>query len=275
MTSNEFVSSTNSNVNYLLDNAAPEASVRLAALAELYDPGTQRHLAACGLSSGWRCLEIGAGGGSIARWLADRVGPAGAIVATDIDTRHLRALNDSRIQIWQHNLATDPLPEQTFDLIHARLVLVHLPERDKALGSMVRALKPGGWLVVEEFDSDSMPPDPSINAQETFLETHRALARFMSARDFDRRYGRLLHGKLRAQGLVSLVAEGRVFMCPGGSAGTTLLHANFEQLRDSLIARGDINLEQFNKDLATLNSASLLMPSSILWCARGQRPDET
>jgi hypothetical protein len=84
---------------YLLDNAARQAPARHGALADLFDAGTIRHLESCGIGTGWRCLEIGGGGGSIARWLADRVGPSGRVVATDIDTRFLDALDDPRIEV--------------------------------------------------------------------------------------------------------------------------------------------------------------------------------
>ena len=214
MNSNGLASSTTADARYLLDNAAPEAHTRLSALAELFDSGTERHLENCGISPGWRCLEIGAGGGSIARWMADCVGSTGHVIATDIDPRHLHAMNDARIEIWQHDLAVDSLPVSSFDLVHARLVLVHLPQRDDVLERMIRALKPGGCLLVEEFDSFSMPPDPGINPEEMFLNAHQALARLMSDRQFERRYGRQLYSKLRSHGLISINAEARVFMCP-------------------------------------------------------------
>ena len=60
-------------MTYLLDNAAPQAPDRFRALAELYDAGTIGHLERCGIADGWRCLEVGGGGGSIARWLAPRI----------------------------------------------------------------------------------------------------------------------------------------------------------------------------------------------------------
>jgi hypothetical protein len=70
---------------YVFDNAAEEQTrERFATLPRLYDPGTIRHLEALGVGAGWRCLEVGAGGGSVARWLAERVGPIGRVLATDI-----------------------------------------------------------------------------------------------------------------------------------------------------------------------------------------------
>ena len=60
---------------YIFDNAAPQASQRFASLETLYDPWTIRHLEATGIGAGWQCWEVGAGGGSIAAWLAECCGP--------------------------------------------------------------------------------------------------------------------------------------------------------------------------------------------------------
>lgn len=71
---------------YLLDNRQTEAGQRFDALAELFDPVTFRHLDALGLAAGWRCWEVGAGGPTVPARLAERVGPTGRVLATDIDT---------------------------------------------------------------------------------------------------------------------------------------------------------------------------------------------
>ena len=258
-------------MSYLLDNAAPQAPDRFRALADLYDAGTIRHLERCGIARGWDCLEVGGGGGSIARWLADRVSPNGRVVATDIDTRHLDALGDPRIDVRRHDVL-EPLPEGPFDLIHARLVLNALPDRDAVLHRMVRALAPAGWLLLEEFDSDSAPPDPDLDSGETYLATHRALARFMADRGFDRRFGRRMFRQFRDCGLSDVAAEARMFMCAGGSPGATLIRANLEQLRDALIDGGYVTRSRFAEDIAALDRPDFVMPSSILWSVRGRRP---
>ncbi len=71
--------------DYLLDNAASETAHRFDALAELFDHVTFRHFERVGISAGWRCWEVGAGGPSVASWLAARTGPIGYVLATDID----------------------------------------------------------------------------------------------------------------------------------------------------------------------------------------------
>ena len=77
---------------YVLDNAHAIAEQRMSALAALYDESTRRALERTGLATGWRCLEIGGGGGSIARWLADKVGESGHVLCTDLDTRYLAGI---------------------------------------------------------------------------------------------------------------------------------------------------------------------------------------
>ena len=91
-------------------------------------------------------------------------------------------------------------------------------------------------------------------------------------RGIERRWGRLLYSRLRARGLVEVRAEGRLLMWQGGSAGASLMRANFEQLHDALIAGRHITEQELQEDLAVLDSPDFMMPSPILWTACGRRP---
>jgi SAM-dependent methyltransferase len=144
--------------SYLLPNSDPETPARFAALCQLFDDNSIHHLINCGVTTGWHCLVVGAGGGSVATWLADRVGASGYVLATDIDPRFLKPLRLPNMEVRRHDVAVDVLPQDAFDLVHARLVLHHIPQREKALQSMISTLKPGGWILVEDHDSVSMPP---------------------------------------------------------------------------------------------------------------------
>ncbi len=145
---------------YVLDNTAAEAEQRFASLESCYDPVTIRQLEEIGVAPGWRCLEVGGGGGSIARWLADRTGPAGGVVVTDINPRWLDADRPS-IEMRRHDIVADELEPGAFDLARERLVLQLLPERGQALERMIGAVKPGGWLLIEDFDRGWLPLTPS------------------------------------------------------------------------------------------------------------------
>jgi ubiquinone/menaquinone biosynthesis C-methylase UbiE len=148
---------------YAFRNAREAQDERLRALEAALDPGTITELEAVGVGPGWRCLEVGAGGGSIAAWLSDRVAPEGSVLATDLDTSVLQRLSRPNLEVRPHDVLRDELPEAEFDLIHLRLVLAWLPEPQRALQRLVGALKPGGWLVAEEMDFGSIAADPRVD----------------------------------------------------------------------------------------------------------------
>jgi len=261
-------------MTYAFDNAAAQTPARFSALSEIFDPGTVRHLEALGVGEGWRCLEVGGGGGSIASWLCDRVGTTGRVVATDLDTRFLERLDRSNLEIRRQNLLVDPIPEGPFDLVHVRLVLMHLPQREAVLGHLVDALGPGGWLLAEEFDSLSVRCDAEINPAEVPLKSFRVLLDVLTESGVDLRYGRLLGGQLRAHGLRGVSAEGRVFMWPGRSIGTELMRANLQQLRGKILESGGITDEEFEQDLARLGDDDFLVSSPVMWAAWGRRAQD-
>jgi SAM-dependent methyltransferase len=256
--------------SYILDNAGREAAARFPALSASFDHGTIRHLEHLGVGPGSRCLEVGGGGGSIAAWLASRVGATGRVVVTDLDTRFLESLRLPHTDVRRHDIAVDPLEPDSVDFVHARLVLSHVRERDRALAQMVAAVRPGGWILVEDFDR-TVAPDPSLHAAEVVSETYAAMTRLMEDRGVDRSYGRRVFGCLRALGLERVAAEGRTFMWSAGSPGPSLMRANFEQLQTAMIDSGYVTAGQFEHDLAALGDPEFLMPSPILWATWGRR----
>jgi ubiquinone/menaquinone biosynthesis C-methylase UbiE len=259
---------------YPLSNADVQAGARMDVLARLYDATTRRVLDATGLAPGWRCLEVGGGGGSIARWFAARVGPSGSVLCTDIDTRIIergRAIAPPNLEVVRHDIARDALPPESFDVGHARLVMIHVLERETALERMVQALKPGGWLVIEDFDSASVPPDSGINRHETPLPTGEAVRHYLT-RNQDGYYGRRLHGRFRALGLEQISAEGRMMMFDRRNGGAELMRVNFNQIGGDLIAAGLITQRQLDDDLARLTEEDFAMPSPIMWSVIGRKP---
>jgi SAM-dependent methyltransferase len=200
---------------------------RLTAVEEALDAGTVRHLEALGVGAGWRCLEVGAGAGSIARWLCERVGRGGHVLATDLDVRFVEAalLHQRNATVLQHDMLLDRLPEASFDLVHARLLLAWLAEPSHGLERLVAALKPGGWLLAEEMDCISVVTSGGreagtavsasgvLNALHTLLDGRRA---------FDAAFGRHLHAELESAGLTRVRAEGRVGIWQAGSAASHL-----------------------------------------------------
>lgn len=189
---------------YLLDNGQSEAAERFDAFATLFDPTTFRHLEALGVGPGWRCWEVGAGGTSVASWLAKRVGPTGRVLATDIDTSRVAPAGRPPVEVRVHDVGAEEPPGEGFDLVHARLVLVHVPDRDRALRSMIKALRPGGRLLVEDADPALQPllcPDEHGPEQALANRLRHGFRQLLSGRGADLSYGRRLPRLLREAGL--------------------------------------------------------------------------
>jgi ubiquinone/menaquinone biosynthesis C-methylase UbiE len=115
------------------------------------DPGTQAHLTRLGVGPDSRCLEVGAGDGSVAFWLAAQVGPNGVVVATDLQTDFLEgeATRHPGLEVLRHDIMAEELPTG-FDVGHARWLIEWLPDKRLALQRMANALRAGGVILIEE-----------------------------------------------------------------------------------------------------------------------------
>jgi SAM-dependent methyltransferase len=178
---------------------------RLALLEQRFDAGTIRRLTRLGVASGWRCLEVGAGHGSIARWLSREVGPAGSVVAADIDTRLLTGLPEN-VDVREMDISDLDL-EQDFDLVHCRAVLMHLPDPADALARIVAALRPGGVLLAEEGDFGLLHFGGHPNSLAQNAAHQQILDAMREARMMDGYLGRRLPEMLLAQRLDLQFAE--------------------------------------------------------------------
>lgn len=256
---------------YAFDNAAPHAQARLTALAAVFDPGTIRHLTARGIAAGWTCLEIGGGLGTITRWLAARVGPQGRVVTTDIDTRHLDTLQLPNVEIRCHDVVEDDLPRGVFDIAYARLVFSHVSDPQRALANVIQAVRPGGWVLVEDFEMDHGSGVTTDRDTSPIARTFVAMRQVLAAAGADMCLGRSLPRHLRTAGLDGVGAEGRVVLYTAGTAGATLLRLNFEQLRRSILATGLVTADEYAKDLARLDDPDFECRSPILWTTWGRR----
>ncbi|GAB2831396.1 class I SAM-dependent methyltransferase [Streptomyces daliensis] len=260
--------------HYVFENSAEETGSRFSALEATYDPASRAALARTGIGAGWRCLEVGGGGGTVGHWLAETVGPDGQVTVTDIEPRWMESgPQPQNLRLLRHDVAHDPLPEGEFDLVHARLVLVHVPERRQALSRLVRALRPGGRLVLEEFDCGWVPvlaaPDPA--AKDLFERVHARILMLLEASGGDPLWGRKVVQAMADGGLEHMSATVFAQAWPGKSAGIDLHRANAEQLMDDLLASG-LSEREFHAFLDLLQDPALVVNSYPLLSAAGRRP---
>lgn len=249
---------------YLLANRQSPAAARLSALAELFDPSTFRHLDAAGVGPGQRCWEVGAGARTVPDWLAGRVGATGLVLATDIDTSRLDDPDPpAGLRVLRHDVGVDAAPADGLDLVHARLVLTHVPGRDQALASMVAALRPGGVLVVEEADPGLQPLlclDESGPAEELANRLRRGFRTLMAERGADLAYGRTLPRRLREHGLRDVGAD--AYFPITGPACAALEIATVDQIRDRLVAGGVATAEDVDRHRENVVAGRLPDPAT-------------
>lgn len=259
---------------YLFDNAAPEATVRFESLSALYDTATRRHLDRLGISSGWHCLEVGAGGGSVASFMSERVGGTGNVLATDINVDRMPASLPPNLEVRQHDIGTDPLPERRFDLVHARAVLLFVPERDAVIPRMVQALKPGGWLLLEEILPHVLGLfDPSDDPDaELVRRARQATFELMRRSGGDPTFASRLPRAVAALGLSDFGAEG-YFVPIRTPAVVELVRANVDQTSATIIEAGLMTEAELERFRGLLTRPESLHPvSSPLVSVWGRRP---
>jgi SAM-dependent methyltransferase len=169
---------------------SPEEYERLRAQARMWEPATARLLDRLGVKDGARCLDAGCGPGETMRLLAERTGPSGRVVGLDADSAlgeravtDLHAAGHAGCRFVAADL-TDPgpLPGGPYDLVYARLLLYHLPERVAVLARLWDAVAPGGHLLVQDYDVRCVGVEPPLASIE---EARRVMLAAFTARGCD------------------------------------------------------------------------------------------
>jgi len=212
---------------------------RLRAIEAVFDPASQRRIRSTGFTHGWRCLEVGAGAGSVALWMASVAGPSGQTTAIDINTRFLNRL-PSEVRVVTEDICTAALQPESFDLVHARYVLIHLPNFQVALKKMLTSLKPGGWLVVEEPDFQTARAiSGDHQGVRSVTHVNRAIHQMFASKGMDHSLGSRLPALLQAAGLRNLRVENNAFISQGASAVAEMMRMSARQLRTQYVATGE------------------------------------
>jgi len=258
---------------YSFDNDDPESVGRHSHLSSMLDEFTCGRLAGLGALTGRRCLEVGAGGGSVARWLAGRAGPTGRVLATDLNIRHIPA--GAGYSVLQHDLVTEPVPAGPWDLIHARLVLLHIPQRAEILTRLAAALAPGGALVLEEWATEFANLCLAAPDRETaeLIDHYQDVLvhRVLPARGNDPTWAGRVHESMLAAGLVDVDTAIHARSWPGGTPGALLIAVNVAQLRDEFIAAG-FTAEEISRLDDAVQDPRLIVRGHFTYSTIGRRP---
>ena len=225
---------------FAADAEADDELARLGLIEDVFDPQTFRYLDAIGIGAGWRCLEVGAGAGSVVRWLSERVGSAGRVVAADIDPRFIGDLREPNIELRRCDITRDDIEPAYYDLVHCRLLLMHLDDPADVLRRMAAALRPGGWLVAKEPDADMIKSvDPTHPLARGFDPCFRkGMDCLLAAGIMNPYFGSALPARMADLGLEKMGNADFSFVARGGEPWSRWWIQTWQRFADLVIAKG-------------------------------------
>lgn len=250
------------------DEEADLEAERLAFLATARDPKTIGVLERTGIGPGWDCMELGAGTGSVSTWLATTVGESGSVLSTDIDLR-FHADPTGSMTVQRHDIMSEPLPSEAFDLIHARAVLQHLPERVAVIDKLTAALRPGGWLVLEDgnflsFAEQAVP--------EAYQPLHDIICTGQTTQWREPNFGLQLLGQLRDRGYAELDVDGDVWAMRPGEPGGEWWFLALERAGIRLLEFELLTPAQLDAAIAAVRAPGFVMMSPLSLAVSGRKP---
>jgi SAM-dependent methyltransferase len=253
---------------YVLTKDWPGEQERLRLLETMVDELSTAAIRAAGMPTGARCLDVGAGSGSIARWFAREVHDPSLVVATDVDARLLAPLEAEGVQVVVHDVVVEDFPPQSFDVIHCRSVLEHLVTRDEVVGRMAEWLAPDGVLVL--VDCASFPIASSRHA--VYRTAMRAWVEVLALTGTDYDWSRTFPTPLRRHGYRDVGSLVTTPVLRGGAPTARFWKLTLETLRERIVTA------ELSSD-AALDAAQRLLDDPEFWdlapafvAAWGRRP---
>ena len=244
---------------------------RLCALERVWDVNTCSLLEQrVAIQRGWRCLELGAGAGSIARWLADRVGLSGSVVAADVNCRFLANM-PGNVEVRPLDARDAEFGRDEFDLVHHRSVLSYVSSREHVLARLVGSLRPGGWLVSEEpdFEYRVVLGDSDDRLLRRFF---RALRQILAATGTDFSFGPRLVELFGDLGLVDVDPQVCSQVVQGGSLMSEVIWRVVAPLRSQLLNVAGFADEEVDRTVVLLRSRESFWVDPAVISVVGRRP---
>jgi len=254
--------------HYLFDQGHAAEFARLQLLEQYTDEMSQRALLAAPPLLGRRVADVGAGAGSIVRWLAQQVGPDGLVDAIDIDPRHCRTGLPANARVVQRDCDTlEPLPR--YHAVHCRFLLQHLPDAAHTLRVIQGAMQEGGALVTADSDHTSW----QIDADFPFARRVRtAYLRVAVNAGWNLTLGRDTPDLMRAAGFGGISAAGYVHYVRGGDVICRFLAASFRALAAKILATGEADEEDLELTVRALDTDQGFYQRYVtVWCTTGYK----
>jgi SAM-dependent methyltransferase len=244
----------------------PSEHDRLRTLEAYADPHTFAIIDRLGLPGDIECLELGAGAGSVARYLAARF-PEGHVTATDADIRFLDPM-PGNVRVIQHDAAQDPMPPGPFDLIHARALFCHLPSRSDVLRRAAGALAPHGILLIEDPSTHPVDASPHPAYRAAMLAIERLLGDTLGS---DLRWARSLPAELVQAGLTGVTLNAAQIAIGDRGTGDEFTYSLLVQAAPALCSAGLITAAEMRSAIEFIKDPDTHDLGYTLMSAWGRR----
>lgn len=236
-----------------------------------YDDITMARLRALGAGPGWRCLDVGAGTGTVSGRLLGEAGVT-SVLAVDRDVRFLAERSVPGLEVLEADIAAPGFAtglRGPFHLVHARFVLMHLPDRERLIAALAGLVAPGGVLVLSDavdLTSDRAPGTPYTAAMRAMWQGLGAT--IGTDVSWVPSYPQLLRGA----GLGSVAAEIHVPPLLPGSALSRFWAETWERSREAMIATGLVDDAGVDAAVRYLESEECAALSAGMLTAWGRKP---
>lgn len=272
--------STSRRDEYLLGHSADEEE-RLRRLPRELAPDSSRFLDQLGIQPGDQAVDIGCGPHGILDLLSERVGPSGKVVGVEQSESTVQLARQfiaqqelQNVEVLHGDAKATGLPRASFDLVHARLVLVNVPEPQRVVEEMIALARPGGVVASHEADWGMSLCDPPSPAWDRLLRVFETYSR---SNGVDLFVGRKTHQMFRTGGLLDVQVMPAIHVYPLGNSRRNILCDLLESVRDHVVMQGLLNEVEFRQqlnDLARhLDDANTLVIPHLFLQVWGRKPE--
>ena len=233
-----------------------------------------------GICAGSRAIDLGCGPHGVLDLLSERVGATGQVIGVEQDAGSVRIARRfiadrafKNVEVLQGDATATRLPAGTFDLVHARLVLVNVPHVETVVREMVRLARPGGVVASHEADYLSHFCDPPLRAWDRLFEVFRE---YSAANGIDLFVGRRTHRLFREAGLIDIEVHPVIHIYPHGHNRRAIFWHFLRNVRDRVLERKLISESEFNELTAELKEhldrPDALVVSHLFFQVWGRKP---
>jgi SAM-dependent methyltransferase len=258
----------------------PEESARLQRQADELAPESTMVLQRTRLAQRQSALDLGCGPRGVLDFLASRVGPDGRVVGVDADPAHVAMATKfaagrglGNVEVLMADARGTELPPDSFDVVHARTLLVTVPEPAVVAAEMARLTRPGGWVASVEPDTEYMlcyPRNAAFERISTFFPP------VFSRNGADPWIGRRVSELLRQAGLEDIGVQVTAQSYPAGHTRRTIRLDLLKGIRAQVVEMGLASAEELDElDAAArahLEDPATVVVYGLLFLTSGRKP---